>query len=189
MRHCGCRIVGSQSRATHGQSALAFSGQAGSKLDTHHSQHRAADAHSLGIGFGFQRPQTGSDSKFGEGVKSARGAIAIVAAATTRETWLERPLAPTIANRLLHSKQQKECINGLSTIAIIASHELLHELLGQKQLLRRHPLTWRSKKSSSLRHWGVSVKSFILVNTKNCHCSGAKHRRLWVCKCWAQAIV
>ena len=53
---------------------------------------------------------------FGEGVKSASGAIAILAAATTLETCLQRPFTRTIANELLHSKQQKEC-NSFSTIA------------------------------------------------------------------------
>ena len=37
---------------------------------------------------------------FGEGVKSARGATAILAAAITLETCLERPFTRTTANKL-----------------------------------------------------------------------------------------
>ena len=48
---------------------------------------------------------------FGEGVR-----LQYPAAATTLETCLEPPFTQPIANKLLHSKQQKEC-NSSSTIA------------------------------------------------------------------------
>ena len=44
---------------------------------------------------------------FGDSVKSARGAIAIFATATTLQTCLERPFTRAIANEALCSKQQK----------------------------------------------------------------------------------
>ena len=50
---------------------------------------------------------------YGEGVKSARGAIAILEVATTLETCLERPFTRTVANKRSHSKQRKGC-HGLS---------------------------------------------------------------------------
>ena len=62
-------------------------------------------------------PRNRSDTRvFGEGRKSARGAIAIVAVATTPETCLEHPSTRTIANEALHSTPQKEW-NRVSTPA------------------------------------------------------------------------
>ena len=53
---------------------------------------------------------------FGGGVKSGRGAIAILAAATALEICLERPFTRTIANEPLHSKQQTERTSLLTTV-------------------------------------------------------------------------
>ena len=53
---------------------------------------------------------------YGEGVNSARGATAILAAAITLVTCLEHPFTRTIANELLHCKERKEC-NRFWTIA------------------------------------------------------------------------
>ena len=63
-----------------------------------------------------QEEQVTKTRVFGKEAKSARGAIAILAAVTTLETCLEPPFIRMIANELLHSKQQKEC-NRVSTTA------------------------------------------------------------------------
>ena len=86
--------------------------------------------------------QSFSGSKFGwfgQGVKSARGATAILAAATTPETCLERPFTRTIAKELLQTKQQNAC-KTFRPLRTIASHELLHELLRQKTSIAATPL-------------------------------------------------
>ena len=61
-----------------------------------------------GFGVRFRQVVRGLGRVFGEGVKSARGETAIhLAAATTLETCLEHPFTQPIANKRLHSKQQK----------------------------------------------------------------------------------
>ena len=75
---------------------------------------------------------------FGEGVKSARGATAILAGTTTLETCLERPFTRAIVNELLHSNQQKNAIV-CQPLQTVASHELWHDLLQQNNYCGNTP--------------------------------------------------
>ena len=63
-------------------------------------------------------------------MKSARGAIAILAAATTLEICLDRLFIRAIAHELLHTKHHKECNIEFRIVVrlllSIALHDLLH---------------------------------------------------------------
>ena len=70
---------------------------------------------------------------FGEGVKSARGATAILAVAATFEICLERTFTRAIANELLQTnyctRNNRKSAIVCQPLQISASHELLHEPL------------------------------------------------------------
>ena len=64
---------------------------------------------------------------FGEGANSARGAMAILAVATTLGTCEERPFTRMIANGLLHSKQQKERNSSSNTASYSTAQSIATE--------------------------------------------------------------
>ena len=75
-------------------------------------------------------------------------------------TYLERPFTRTIANKLLHPKQQNVAIvcRSLRTIVL---HELLHELLQKKTTIAATPLAKSTPSLNSQARacssWGVGL--------------------------------
>ena len=62
---------------------------------------------------GFGRKFLEGDLVFGEGVKSARGATAILAAATTLETCLEHPIHTSCCKRTIVARDTTELKNAI----------------------------------------------------------------------------